>query len=285
MRASMRWMVLVAGLALATACGGGEGGNADVPPTETVDAPEDVQGAPRLSVSPTSVAFSAVQPRTTAERLVTVANTGSAPLELTGFVLQGDKSLALQAAGQVWDATAKEVEQAFEPAVVVPVDGSLGLTVRFTPMDATSAAATLTLRSNDPDAGEAAVVELVGNPPAPCLEVTPKQVSFAAAAGAAEQTLTLTSCGQEPLTITGLALDASSAAVFSLDLGGLGGLPAGTSALTEQDDPVVLASGTSGTVAVRFDPDAGGAAPAQGLVRIASDHAIPLVIVQVAATN
>jgi parallel beta-helix repeat protein len=93
-------------------------------------------GGPLAAVTPTTVDFGSVETGTSADATVTVANQGTAPLDVTGASLSGDAA--------VFAATGT-------PAVVAPGE-TASLVVSYAPDAAVGHAATLTVTTNATDA-------------------------------------------------------------------------------------------------------------------------------------
>ncbi|MGM0577111.1 MAG: choice-of-anchor D domain-containing protein [Myxococcota bacterium] len=245
------------------------------------EAPPQVD-TPDIEVSPATVDFGNVPLGESKTRTVDVVNAGDADLEVTGFLLSGNPAFAFLHDGQAWPVSPETASQGItfdEPLVVAP-GTSEEVSVRFTPEDLNGAQGQLVLRSNDPDEANA-LVNLSGNESGPCISVQPKKVDFGGKLVGEPATVDVevTSCGEEPLQIQGLALSDESSGAFSLDLGSLPGVGDGVGAIVEgQDTPVELDVNQSATFQVIFVPDeinaldeGGQPIPDLGEIRIVSD--------------
>ncbi|WP_227545919.1 choice-of-anchor D domain-containing protein [Marinobacter fonticola] len=96
---------------------------------------------PNIAASPEDVSFGAVQVGTTAERTVTVSNTGAAALNIAAININGATS---------------EFMQTNDCATVAP-DASCAVTVTYTPASAQAGNADLVIESDDPDSASLTV--------------------------------------------------------------------------------------------------------------------------------
>jgi alpha-tubulin suppressor-like RCC1 family protein/sugar lactone lactonase YvrE len=160
--------------------------------------------SPGISVSPTSVTF-ASQPINTqsAVSVVTVTNSGTASLSVTGVTITGT------------DASS------FTPTngcTTVTPSGTCTVSVTFKPTTTGAKAASLSIASNAP--GPPTVVSLsgTGGSAAPIISVTPASLSFGSQfinTTSASQTLTIKNIGSAAMTVTSIAVSGTNAAAFT----------------------------------------------------------------------
>ncbi|MBM6398919.1 choice-of-anchor D domain-containing protein [Phycicoccus sonneratiae] len=159
---------------------------------------------PRATPSATSLAFSAQRVTTTsADQVLSVRNTGGAPLTVTAAALTGT-------------AARDYATTVGADCVDVAAGASCSVRVRFSPTAAGTRTATLTIRSNDPGAGP--TVALTGTGTSSVL--TPKSTSVTLGTvkvgRAATSTQTITNTGTAPLNITRAT---STSAAYTVALG------------------------------------------------------------------
>ena len=204
-----------------------------------------------IDATPASLAFgNQLAGTTSAARTVTVTNTGSAPLTVSGLTLGGIDGGSFAATGC--------------SAAVAP-GGTCTVSVTFRPPTAGAKAATLTIAS---DASNAApVVALTGTGVEPLAAVAPTALAFAAqpvATTSAGQAVTVTNSGTAPLTVSGVTVTGIAAADFAQTNTCTAAVaPGGTCTVTVTFRPTV--TGTR-TATLTVASDAGVAAPTVALV-------------------
>ena len=168
-----------------------------------------VQAAPVpvLAVQETAVDFGTLEVAQTVQQTITVQNTGTAPLEITG--IQSDVS------GLTFDTTMFTVEPG----------GSQMVTITFPSSTAGTFSGNITISSNDPDRATRtlSVSVIVQAAPAPVLVVGEPAIDFGRidAEKTAQQTFTIANTGTAPLEVTGIESDVSGLtfepSVFTLE--------------------------------------------------------------------
>jgi hypothetical protein len=187
---------------------------------------------PDIDVNPDHIPFQGVSQGSSASADISIHNTGSGTLSVTGIEVTG---------GSVQGEFSVSPSEAFD----LPVAGQRTLTVTYAPQDVGADDGSVIIHSNDPD--EPMVVVTLGGNVRPDLDVTPAAaVEFVNVplAGEAQQDVTLRNVGYADLTISAIA--------FSLNPGeppvfGIQGLPA-----TFPASPIVLAPGDSSGFSVTF---------------------------------
>lgn len=209
--------VLLLAFALA-GCGGGSTSTSG----GTVSAPL----APVVGLSVTSLTFSQAAGSTSAAQTVTVTNSGTAPLVVSGVALSGTNASSFAQTNN---------------CASVAVATSCTVSVTFSPATAGSYAATLTLADNAANTPQ--TISLAGTGTAPAVSLSPTSLAFTQAAGStsAAQTVTLTNTGTSSLIVTGVSLAGTNAASFA----------------QTNTCSTVAAAGTC-TIAVTFTPSAAG---------------------------
>lgn len=192
-----------------------------------------IQG--NLTITPTSVGFGNVNVGSTSpEQTVTLANTGTASLEVT----------ALTTAAAPFARTATGSCAATLP-ITLAAGASCTLTYSFAPTAVGAANQSLTVTANAPGSG---TIALAGTGVSGALAVSPNPVLFGnqrVGTTSAATTVTLTNAGDGSLTISALP---DPAMPFARSGGSCGALP------------ITLAAGDSCTVQYTFAPTATGAA-------------------------
>lgn len=179
-------------------------------PTLTLEVALDDQ-RPRLQTSPAAVDFGVVGEGQAVTRTVSVLNAGSAALVVDRVALGGHPGFTAGIGPESLSAsaeTAAGVDLA-TPLEVAPGETAL-LSVSYAPSGPEPASAELTLFSNDPAAPEGTRVPLSANSGGPCIAVAPRKVAFGGrqVGRQAAETVTITSCGDEPLVISQIAVAA-----------------------------------------------------------------------------
>ncbi len=191
-------------------------------------------GTPSLSLSSTALTFPTTTTGTTAAaQMVTLANSGTAALNLTGIALGGTNPTAF-ARSSTCGAT-------------IAAGSACAITVSFSPSAAAAYTAAITLTDNAASSPQTITLSGTGVAPAASAQavLTPSTLNFPATvvnSTAAAQTVTLANSGGSPLTGIGLSLTGTNAAEFSFTT------TCGTT----------LAAGASCSIPVSFTPSATG---------------------------
>ncbi|SNT41418.1 Abnormal spindle-like microcephaly-assoc'd, ASPM-SPD-2-Hydin [Granulicella rosea] len=172
-------------------CGGGStttGGTVSPPLT------------PSVSLSASSLAFTQAVGATSAAQVVTVTNTGTAPLVVSGVTLSGANASSFAETNTCSNVAA---------------GSTCTVSVTFSPASAGALAATLSLADNAANSPQS--VALTGTGAAPAVSLSPASLAFTQAAGgtSAAQTVTLTNTGTAPLTVSGVTLSGANASSFA----------------------------------------------------------------------
>ena len=150
---------------------------------------------PVLAVQETAVNFGTVEVAQTVQQMITIENTGTAPLEVTG--IESDVS-----------------GLTFTPSMfTLAPNGSRTVTITFPSSTAGTFSGNITISSNDPDRATRtlSVSVIVQAAPAPVLVVGEPAIDFGSidAEKTAQQTFTIENTGTAPLEITGIESDVS----------------------------------------------------------------------------
>ncbi|MCB9730654.1 MAG: hypothetical protein H6744_09115 [Deltaproteobacteria bacterium] len=222
-------------------------------PTTTITISTE-SGAPRLAVDPEQVEFGLVSKDSTAEKRLTLLNTGAKTLNVSGFRIAqnghfGVKEYAI--GGNPDNPLAVDLAEAIQigPGSAMPI------TVTFVSDSPAPAQGELLIYSDDPKTGSTGLsVDLVANQNGPCILVEPRRVDFGAKLVGTIATIEMkvTSCGTEPLEIRQITLTPDSSGDFDLPLDGPGGLPGGAPTPLK---PILVPINGSINVPVTFVPD------------------------------
>jgi hypothetical protein len=199
---------------------------------------------PLAAVSPASLTFSSSMNVASAAQTVTLSNTGSAPLAITGINLGGTNG--------------NQFAQTNTCGTSVAAGASCTIAVTFTPTTAGGAltkTATLTINVGAPATQQ--TVALSGTIVVPTFTVAPTALTFAKQAvgtTSAAQTVVVANTGTVPLGIRGITLGGTNATSFAQTS------TCGTS----------LAAGASCNVSVTFTPTRVGARTATLNIRVAA---------------
>ena len=154
--------------------------SSDDPVSPVVSVPiATILPRPLLRVVPEVIDIGQVGHDETAERAAELRNSGSADLEVTGFLFKSDnENFKLTFEAQVYSPDPDQVAVAFPAPVVVLPDRALILKTSYVAMDASPASAQLVIYSNDPRKPEGTVVEILANQEGACIKVVPDVVDF-----------------------------------------------------------------------------------------------------------
>ncbi len=149
--------------------------------------------APTIEVPQSPVDFGTIDAGQTGQQTITITNTGTADLEITG--IESDVP------GLTFDTTMFTLEP----------NSSQTVTIMFPSSTAGEFSGNITISSNDPDRATQtlSVSVIVQPPPAPTIEVPQSPVDFGTidAGQTGEQTITITNTGTADLEITGIESD------------------------------------------------------------------------------
>jgi hypothetical protein len=194
--------------------------------------------SPVIGVSPTSLSFSQVVNATSAAQTVTVSNSGTAALNITGLTLGGAQAAEYQIGGG----------STCTAGGTVPVNASCRLDLTFRPTATGARAGTLSIAHNA--AGTPTVVTLNGTgtaAPTPQISLTASTLTFASQVvgnSSASQLVTVSNSGTAALNLSALNLTGTTSGDFTL-----GG---------DCTPPKQLAVNGSCTVSFAFTPSAVG---------------------------
>jgi RHS repeat-associated protein len=195
-----------------------------------------VPTAPTISVAPGSVAFGSVLiGQSSSAQVVTITNTGTAPLVYTNIQAFGDFSQTNNC-----------------PLPTLPVGASCSVNVTFTPTAAGNRVGNLLIASNATNGDQNVPLSGTGAAPTSGVNVTPGSLTFGSqliGTTSAIQTITVQSTGTAPLGISSIAASGDFA--------------------QSHNCPASLATGASCTISVTFTPTAAGAR--SGQVTVATD--------------
>jgi hypothetical protein len=195
------------------------------------------QVSPQLTVSATSLSFGNITVNTAGTQVLTLASSGSSPVTINSATVAG---AGFTMVGQTFPVTLNPSQ-------------SLTVEVQFDPATAGVATGQITINSNSTTASTA-VVGLNGTGTTTSGSQTGPQVAIGAASlsfgsvtvnTAVVQSLTLTSTGTSPVTISSGAITGAGFTIVA------------------QTSPVTLNPGQSLTLQVQFDPTAAGAVTGQ----------------------
>ncbi len=202
--------------------------------------------APVAGVAPTALDFATTAGTTSAAQVVTLSNTGNAPLDIDSITITGPDA-------DVFDSTD-------DCGASLPPGAQCTVSVTYNPTTAGSSTATLTFTDNDQgNGGSTQSVDLTGSAGAaavPVAGVAPGGLSFTATEDttSAPQNVALSNSGNAPLQISSISIVGADASRFS----------------RTHDCGSSLAPGTQCTVAVTFSPTTTGAHSAT--LQFTDDH-------------
>ena len=213
---------------------------------------------PMALVSPPTLAFgSQLVGTTTAAQTVTLTNTGTAPLSVSGPVISG--------------ANPGDFAQTTTCGIALAPAASCTASVTFTPTAVGARAASLAFTTNALT-NPVQTVSLAGTGIAPLIGVSPASLAFGSllvSNVSAAQSVTVSNTGTAPLAITSLGVTGTNAGQFGLVSNGCG---------------ASLAVGATCTFAVAFQPTAVGPAVAAVTI-VSSDSVNPTLAVPLSGTG
>ena len=166
--------------------------------------------APAISLQQTAIDFGTIDAGQTGEQTITIKNTGTATLQITG--IESDVS-----------------GLTFDPSMfTLPPDSSATVTITFPSSTAGEFSGNITISSNDPNSATQilSVSVIVQPPPVPMIAVPQTAVDFGTvvAGQTGQQTIAIRNTGTAPLEITGIESDVSGLtfepSMFTLDPNG-----------------------------------------------------------------
>ena len=189
--------------------------------------------SPIAGLSPTSLAFANQTVGTTsAAKPVTLSNTGSAALTITGISITGTNSTSFA--------------QTNNCGASVAAGASCTINVTFTPSAASALTATLSVADNATGSPHTAALTGTGIAAAPAVSLSPTSLAFGnqvVNTASAAKTVTLTNTGTAALTITGYSFTGTNPTNFS----------------QTHTCGATLAAGANCTISVTFTPSTTGA--------------------------
>jgi hypothetical protein len=213
-------------------------------------------GAPSLTVNPNPVDFGLV-PRsdTPVARNLTLLNTGSRALNVTGFKTRKDGRFGFR--GDGFEAQGDEAFAGVDLAtpIAVPAGETRQVEVTFLSDSPTPAEGELVIFSDDPQTGAAGLVTtLVANKNGPCVDVSPRRIAFGGkvVGSVSRIDFELQSCGTEPVRITDIGWKEASSPDFNFVFDGL---PEGFESGPSPSNVLSIPINTSVIVGVEFVPD------------------------------
>jgi hypothetical protein len=183
----------------------------------TTDASEPSPG-PTLQVQPDMIAFGRVPPNTEARKTLTLTNIGAAPLTFSGMVIDGAPGFSVHIGGHDANDDAAILEDPDQDGTPGLAPGDrFTLDVVYQSPEQGPGEGALILRTNDPNRPER-IVPLRVNSAAPCIQVSPSDVEFAAALIGHDTVspVTITSCDAEALTIHSIRLAEDTSPAYGL---------------------------------------------------------------------
>jgi hypothetical protein len=234
---------------------------------------ESARGGAELNVQPATVTFGRVAANTESRETVTLTNIGVAPLTFSGMIIGGSADFSVQIDEHDPNDDAAILEDPDQDGTpgLAPGD-SFTLDVVYLPPEEGPDVGELILRTNDLNRSEI-IVPLRANGAAPCIQVSPGTVEFAAALVGHDTVspVTITSCGAEELIIHSIRLaeDTSPAYAIVEDFD----LPMRLPGASDENRPTDI-------IAVSFHPEA-EAAYGGKLIIESNDAATPIIEVPI----
>jgi hypothetical protein len=214
--------------------------------------------APLLGIAPSSVSFG-TQPvgMTSGMQIVTLTNTGSAPLQLTGIAITGSNSTN-------FGFVLKGATPCSYPSGTLAAGASRTISVDFAPQAAGPVSATLSISDNA--AGSPQSVALSGTGGTSGISLAPATLNLASqtvGASSAAQVVNVNNTGTTPVAMT-ISIAGNNPGDF---------------AETDNCSQSPLAGGKACVVNISFDPTQSGARSAEVLISDTAPHSPQIVMV------
>ncbi len=219
------------------------------------------EGGAEMKVSPEILDFGQVFVGDAPSKNVTMLNVGSSALVVSGFTLTGNPDFTVIIAGQEYPLSQETQDGiTLESPIELAPASTFFLKVKFAPSDDQKADGVLTIFSNDPTKANGTEVLLKGNQTGPCISVNPAKITFGPRYPAEMATLPLeiSSCGDAPLEIYGIAMTPESSPDFGVDTSTLEHDPM-------DEDPLIVPVGSKVLVNIQFTPDVENPLDGEGL--------------------
>lgn len=194
--------------------------------TETVTIRTE-NGAPSLLTQPDKVDFGLVTKGDVADTDVQLTNVGTRLLSVSGFKVD-DVRFKIDGPGfSIGGSPDAPLTIDLTEAVTVPSGESRPITVSFISDSPSPADAVLTIYSDDPLHPDGFTLPLLANKNGPCILVAPRKVEFGGKLVGGQHVISVdvTSCGTEPLIISGIRVSDDSSPDFTVDYTPLPGAP------------------------------------------------------------
>jgi hypothetical protein len=232
----------------------------DNDPTGTQNVPLSGSGAlptPGVTLSPTSVAYASQSVGTTsAAKTITVKSTGTAPLSISSIGLGGTNP-----------GDFAQTSNCPTGSNTLAINASCTISVTFSPAATGARSATVVITDNDPTGTQNVPLSGSGSTPSAAVTVTPTSLAFGSqlvGTTTAAQTITGTSTGAAPLSISSIALSGTNVGDFAQ----FNNCPTGSN---------TLATNASCTISVTFTPTARGARTGKVTVNTSAGGTAPSV--------
>ncbi len=191
--------------------------------------------SPTININPSSVNFGNQGINTTSSpQTITILNRGTAPLTISSFTITGANAADFSA-------------DTFECPLTLAVNATCTIDVRFTPSALGNRSANLIIADNDPTSPQSITLSGAGITPGPAVTLNPTSLTYGnqvLGTTSTSQTITLTSSGTVPLSISSISLTGTNAGDFAQT----NNCPTSNT----------LAVGASCTITVTFTPSANG---------------------------
>jgi hypothetical protein len=194
--------------------------------------------APAITLNSSSLNFGSQSiGSTSSPQTITLANKGTAPLNFSSFSIVGPNAAAFTFSGD--DS---------ECPHTLPVSATCALALTFSPTTLGNASASIVITDNDPSSPQIVSLSGTGVSPFPAVTLNPGSLTFgnqSIGTTGTPQTITLTSSGGTPLSISSITVTGTNAGDFAES----DNCPIGSN---------TLATNASCTISITFSPTANG---------------------------
>ena len=164
--------------------------------------------APSLQIAPTTVDFGSREINTSAQATVTLTNDGNAPVQITGVSIE-------DVAGKKLGAEAYSIVSGGENGSIAP-GNSRSVVIEFAPETAEAHPAELQISSNVQGSPDIVALNGTGTEAGVSLSPSPLQFGNVAVGATSDLTVTLTNTGTAPVSLSGMSISGTGAALFSI---------------------------------------------------------------------
>lgn len=167
-----------------------------------------------IKVVPAIVDFAYVPAGAQAKLPFQVQNVGGGALSVTRYTIKGSSALTLVVGFDPKPLSGGVVEYKVQPPKILKPGAAIDALVKFAPLGPEPAEAEIRVYSSDAQYPDGYPIFASGNTKTPCLRFSPDSIDFGVVVlgKPVEKVVKLESCGEVPVTVTSISLDAAGVA-------------------------------------------------------------------------